>query len=333
MSMKPKIILQLVHLICLVVFAAAGKNECVVTRCKHNGPIIRFPFRLKEQPEHCGYPGFQLYCHSYDKRTMLEFQYESKTSLRGLYLSFSVNASVRSIDYKNRLMKVDVDTKLQLQQQLLNPQSSTPFRPQLVREEIDVAADLYGYKLKYTEFTFLNCSTKNFDDIMVNKIDDFRGVYAISSRIKTFQAPLKSCTKMFNISLVPYSFLLNYWLYDPPIITWTTPDCGHCEAKRQYCRLRNNSSSYTTTKRNESTTICFPKGTYLHNHFSAPPVMVIRISTISDTIHKHVLQGEFIIILYLTLLNRKIQHYLDSRCDKYPILCVSYYIVQNCGIL
>lgn len=52
----------LLHLFSLLVFGVVGQNECKVTRCKHDGPIIRFPFRTKDQPEHCGYPGFQLYC-------------------------------------------------------------------------------------------------------------------------------------------------------------------------------------------------------------------------------------------------------------------------------
>ncbi|KAL2550700.1 rust resistance kinase Lr10-like [Forsythia ovata] len=40
----------------------SGQNECLPTSCD-SGPIIRFPFRLKDhQPAHCGYLGFELLC-------------------------------------------------------------------------------------------------------------------------------------------------------------------------------------------------------------------------------------------------------------------------------
>ena len=43
-----------------------------VSRCKYDGPTIRFPFWLKDhQPEHCRYPGFEL-SGTEDKDTMLE---------------------------------------------------------------------------------------------------------------------------------------------------------------------------------------------------------------------------------------------------------------------
>ncbi|KAL6320758.1 hypothetical protein AAG906_008758 [Vitis piasezkii] len=46
-------------------------DECKASRCSHHDPDIRFPFRLKHQPEHCGYPKFELSC-SEEKRTILE---------------------------------------------------------------------------------------------------------------------------------------------------------------------------------------------------------------------------------------------------------------------
>ncbi|XP_074361415.1 rust resistance kinase Lr10-like [Apium graveolens] len=47
---------------------------------------------------------------------------------------------------------------------------------------------------------------------------------------------LKYCTKMYDISDVPFYV---GWM------TWSRPDCSHCEAKGKYCRFRPNSTSLT----------------------------------------------------------------------------------------
>ncbi|RVW87494.1 Rust resistance kinase Lr10 [Vitis vinifera] len=52
-------------------------DECKASRCSHHGPVIRFPFRLKHQPEHCGYPKFELSC-SEENRTILELPSSGK---------------------------------------------------------------------------------------------------------------------------------------------------------------------------------------------------------------------------------------------------------------
>ncbi|KAK7827240.1 putative ring-h2 finger protein atl21a [Quercus suber] len=67
-------------------------NSCPELRCGDDGPPIRFPFRLKDrQPDqHCGYPGFDLYC-SHNNDTVLK-------------LPTSVKAFVKHIDYKSQLI-------------------------------------------------------------------------------------------------------------------------------------------------------------------------------------------------------------------------------------
>ena len=54
-------------------------DECKATRCSHHGPVIRFPFRLKDQafPDYCGYPGFELSCSEEKRRIILDLQYYS----------------------------------------------------------------------------------------------------------------------------------------------------------------------------------------------------------------------------------------------------------------
>ncbi|KAK4339131.1 hypothetical protein RND71_040593 [Anisodus tanguticus] len=41
-----------------------GGNDCRESRCNRDGPSIHFPFTLQHQPEHCGYPGFELSCNN-----------------------------------------------------------------------------------------------------------------------------------------------------------------------------------------------------------------------------------------------------------------------------
>lgn len=128
--------------------------------------------------------------------------------------------------------------------QLLNTQNSTPLKAELV------TSNSYN-----PELSILNCSAKHYDDVMA--ITSLNGqtdlLYTISSPIKTFEAPLKSCTKMYNVSFVPWSYY-----YAAVLITWDTPNCSYCEAEGQYCKLKNNISS-TGMKPDDPTTICFPK--------------------------------------------------------------------------
>ncbi|KAJ8621728.1 hypothetical protein MRB53_030257 [Persea americana] len=42
-------------------------DSCGPLSCSREGPLIRFPFRIKDlQPHHCGYPGFDLSCKGND---------------------------------------------------------------------------------------------------------------------------------------------------------------------------------------------------------------------------------------------------------------------------
>ena len=91
MDISPRIVIP--TLLLFVLFIGEGHNGCLELQCGY-GPPIRFPFRLKDrQPDqHCGYPGFDLYC-SHNNDTVLE-------------LPNSVKAFVKNIDYKSQLIEV-----------------------------------------------------------------------------------------------------------------------------------------------------------------------------------------------------------------------------------
>lgn len=87
----------------------AAQDICLPTRCFDSGPVIRFPFRIKgRQPEHCGYPGFDLSCNPINNITEFEFQFPVKASTNKIAIPLSAQASVQEIDYKLQVIHVSV---------------------------------------------------------------------------------------------------------------------------------------------------------------------------------------------------------------------------------
>lgn len=71
-------------------------------------------------------------------------------------------------------------------------------------------------------------------------------VLDVYSHWETVEAQLTSCSKMYNVSDIP-CFI--------GALTWSAPDCSHCEAKGQYCRFKSNSTTHTQ---------CYPKGVHFN---------------------------------------------------------------------
>ena len=232
--------------------AVLQDDECSVTRCP-GGDEIRFPFHLiypdKErqlQSDHCGYPlGFELYCDTsydfyYPYYPVVKFEYQVSTSLLGLYLSFSVTAYIHSIDYKSRQLHF-IPKSTNVTQHYGYYFANSPFKP---FPSSKYQAD-FTYDELQTDFTFYKCSsTKSEMDISGEEVPSLSGhgfkVYAIESDLQTTEMDLTSCTKLFNISHVPFN---------GGGLSWSEPDCGDCETKKQYCKFKPNSTTATE---------CFP---------------------------------------------------------------------------
>ncbi|RWR86883.1 rust resistance kinase Lr10-like protein [Cinnamomum micranthum f. kanehirae] len=58
--------------------------NCTRSKCSDGGPDIQFPFRLRGQPERCGYPGFELICNG----TNTILQLPSGPNLSVTYISY-----------------------------------------------------------------------------------------------------------------------------------------------------------------------------------------------------------------------------------------------------
>ncbi|XP_074365455.1 rust resistance kinase Lr10-like [Apium graveolens] len=230
-------------------------DECSVTRCLGGDSKIRFPFHLidsdkEKQPrsDHCGFPvGFELSCGtidqynypSYSYYPMVKFEYQVSTSLPGLYLSFSVEAYVDSIDYKSRQLHF-ISKSTNFTHHYDYYLSNSPFKPFTFS-----GVQEYNTLKTQTDFTFYNCSSTNNEvyiygaDIPSLSGHGFK-VYAIHSHSGITEVYLTSCTKLYNISHIPF--------YEGGL-SWSEPNCGDCEAKEQYCKFKPNSTTITQ---------CFP---------------------------------------------------------------------------
>ncbi|XP_063938518.1 rust resistance kinase Lr10-like [Daucus carota subsp. sativus] len=240
-------------------------GKCRAARCGKTD--IRFPFHLKHSAEDpCVFPsGFQLSCDKTYKNVLaptIKFEYEASTSLPGLYLSFSVQASVASIDYRSRQLYFEALSVVVTQNyyHFHNNHSNRnhyTFKPFVLTDGTSIQIQLFGRVHSCNDYTYHNCSSTSdlsrfhrsinpsFPEI-IGTVPSLRShnrqIYAICSLLDTAEVPLTSCTKLYNISHVPYTV---------GGLTWSGPDCSDCEVKGQYCKFRRNSKIFTE---------CYPKG-------------------------------------------------------------------------
>eukprot|EP00257_Ricinus_communis_P002403 XP_002513563.2 rust resistance kinase Lr10 [Ricinus communis] len=204
-------------LILVLVNYAVGLNECQESRCGRHGPIIRFPFRLKDkQPDRCGYPGFALSCQSH--RPLLE-------------LPNSVKLYVDKIDYASQYIFTSDPNKC-LPRHLLNFSFSLSTSPFQFMDES-----------RYNVF-FFNCTSMDREMLLQMRCLSSPGydIYAFTSDYPLSFVYLAHCTKMFNISSISNEMIdgANFLR-----LNWSKPECGFCESQGKFCRLKKNSTYET----------------------------------------------------------------------------------------
>lgn len=200
-----------------------SKDECMVlSNCSDQGPPIRFPFRLKHQPDRCGYPGFELSCT------------EKKQTVLGL--SYSVKLLVKNINYTTQEIFVHgLDDCLPRQLQNFQPGVS-PFQFKLINP--------WDW---FEDFTFISCSLNktsyqyNLQSIPCLSVPENQA-YALLSSADLGDLDLSSCHKIYNISL-PYPMPD---LSSTFSMIWSKSICGKCEAEGKKCRLKSNSTEPET---------------------------------------------------------------------------------------
>ncbi|KAG5226484.1 glycerophosphodiester phosphodiesterase protein kinase domain-containing GDPDL [Salix suchowensis] len=198
----------LFYVLCVVFVAGHGAGLNCTGSCGNRGPNIRFPFRIKgEQPDHCGYPGFDLSC-SDDNSTVLE-------------LPTGVSLLIEEIDYRLRLVHARDPLGCFPRQRLNFSLGASHF--QIMNDRLNGPYDLTLFKFSFNEKRSpypgkIPClSAFNHD------------VYAVESSDTISDSDLLSCTKMYNIYGIPYGMLdeENYRLN----ISWFNPTCGSSEAE------------------------------------------------------------------------------------------------------
>ena len=188
-------------------------DECKASRCSHHGPVIRFPFRLKDQPvpDHCGYPGFELTC-SEEKRTILE-------------LPNSAKLWVKEINYTSQWMVVFYADECCLQSRIVN-------------------LNLSAFPFQFTDYmsvSFFNCSENKSESLgsIPSTCSSSDPVYFTYSLDSLSEVDLTSCRKIFNATIPDFILYEDYesWMI------WSKPMCGNCEARGEKCQLKKKSNS------------------------------------------------------------------------------------------
>ncbi|XP_050278585.1 uncharacterized protein LOC126720294 [Quercus robur] len=222
-QMENSLQLCIIHIFCFVLLANASEfgvepdDGCKEARCGDGEPTIGFPFRLMgQQPEHCGYPGFELSCTE-DNQTMLELPRSGK-----FY--------VKNISYTEQWIDLyDQDGCIDPRQLRIPDLTSSPF-------------DFWGMR----NYTFFNCSTykdSSWDRVMLIPCLSSTHHYQIAalwSDADAIHVP-QSCRKMYDLE-EPVPFSLKYDDHDGKYISllWNNPMCRTCYAFGQKCTRIGN---------------------------------------------------------------------------------------------
>ncbi|KAJ9679802.1 hypothetical protein PVL29_021651 [Vitis rotundifolia] len=262
-----------------------SQDECKMSRCSHKGPVIRFPFWLKDHPDSCGCPGFELSC-SEKKQTMLE-------------LPYSVKLSVEKINYTSQEIFVRFPDYC-LQRQILN---------------LNLSASPFQFPDKYSiyDFTFFNCSESKselnaFSSVPCSFLSS-NPVYVTPSICLLSEVNLTSCRKIFNATVPQYIF---YREYDFSM-NWLNPMCGSCEADGKKCQRKKNNST-------EPEIECIDKPEKSLLSFTGGPIdkMVPKVIFHSPMLHVilgflHLTFGIFIIFIVYRSNRLKREHKINVQ--------------------
>ncbi|KAH7854009.1 hypothetical protein Vadar_009054 [Vaccinium darrowii] len=188
-----------------------AQDDCLPTNCSDRGPIIHYPFRLKNHhPPHCGYPGFDLSCSPNTTATTI--------TTTVLNLPNSIEVLVTAIDYTSQFIYIK------------DPNSCFP---QLL-QNLNLSTTPFQFAYATYEISLFSCPSRNpnfttWVTCLSGEYGDGRGVYAAYGDTIINYPSIISCKKMYSLSSVPieaFDQTADLQLY------WPHPDSG-C----QYCGL------------------------------------------------------------------------------------------------
>ncbi|XP_042520666.1 rust resistance kinase Lr10-like isoform X2 [Macadamia integrifolia] len=212
------------------------EDDCKPWKCQEHGPIIEFPFRLKDQqPEYCGYPGFELTCK--DRDTILQ-------------LPSVGELSVLDISYSKQSIKVQENCLAEFilgfdGSNSLSSTSSSPFH----------------YFCNTRNYKFFDCPTDitsdNYGFYQVPCLSYKSHTVGFMGLSSDLASSPKSCTIMATVAvpIVPYDD--NYGCTDVPSsfdypnylkdystglsLKWEVPGCN-CSKVGENCRFKNKTT-------------------------------------------------------------------------------------------
>ncbi|XVE64690.1 hypothetical protein DITRI_Ditri07aG0121400 [Diplodiscus trichospermus] len=177
--------------------------------------LIRFPFRLNNQRDRCGYPRFNLTCKN-----------QTQTILS---LPFSGDFTVLNIDYMFQNIWIN------------DPDYCAPKR---LLQGLNLSGT--SFDLLYPRsYTFFNCSSAASTELAeasyVSCLSDrnFSVVAMPTDKVDSSTSLATSCLEMGTV-LVPLSW--TDWL-DPDYgirLTWNKPDCLLCESRAGTCSFKSD---------------------------------------------------------------------------------------------
>ncbi|XP_012843365.1 PREDICTED: putative RING-H2 finger protein ATL21A [Erythranthe guttata] len=208
--MSSFIFLLLLFPLVAVVVVQGVVEDCTPIRCSKHSPIIRFPFRHQtQQPQHCGYPGFDLNC-----------DHKNDTIL---VLPFSVNVVVKEINYASQTILV------------YDPENCLPQK----LPHLNLSTSSFNFHIKHDDYLMSDAAIYTCSDAdkslyrFVPCLIDPINKYYIFNNIQE----LTSCTKIHDIPrVIPWSITDKNGFR----LGWSEPTCGHCEAQGKRCSLYNS---------------------------------------------------------------------------------------------
>ncbi|KAL8494920.1 hypothetical protein ACS0TY_019186 [Phlomoides rotata] len=212
----------------LLLHSIHAQHECSSRFCGNNPNGIRFPYKLQgQQPQHCGYPGFDVRC------TKQKSKQKSKDVVV-LNLPYSGDFLVRDINYLvQEILLYDANGCLPRRLLSLNL-SSSPF--------------VIGYSKKFTflrcppdvvktRFTIIDCLSNSTSSVIATSSMNLVNYLNMCSTIVA-DLPVSVSWPLDNRDDDWLSSNLNGDLR----LTWEDPDCQGCVARGGICGYQNRTS-------------------------------------------------------------------------------------------
>lgn len=196
-----------------------AQKQCQISMCGSRNFPIRFPFKLKDQqPQNCGFPGFDLSC--------------SSTNITVLNLPISGEFYVRQISYMTQEII------------LYDPLGCLPRR--LLSFNLSGSPFVSAFVQNYTFLSCPNSLTKSRLTPIDCLSNSTHSVLATSSA--SLAKKMSESCKIISTLTVPVSRPVQFnegfssSLENDLHLTWYEPDCSTCEIQGGICGFKSNSS-------------------------------------------------------------------------------------------